>query len=75
LKYFDINYNKLLSKDYNYIRDLWFSYTNIIGKNVRLKGEDNELEGIVMDIDDTGCLILKTIDKKIRIFSGDLDFI
>ncbi len=74
LKNFDINYFKLISKDYNYIRDLWFLYTDIIGKKVRLKGEDTVAVGIVEDIDDTGCLILKTDNKQIKIVSGDLEF-
>ena len=75
LKFFDLNYFKLISKDYKYIRDLWFSYTDILGRNVRLKGETTEFDGVVVDIDSTGCLILKTKDKKIRILSGDLEFI
>jgi BirA family biotin operon repressor/biotin-[acetyl-CoA-carboxylase] ligase len=75
LKYFDNNYFKLCSRDYKYIRDLWFSYTDIIGRNVRLKGENTEFDGVVVDIDDTGCLIMKTKENKIRVVSGDLEFI
>jgi BirA family biotin operon repressor/biotin-[acetyl-CoA-carboxylase] ligase len=75
IRYLDLNYNRLQSGDYNYIRDLWLSNTDIIGKEVRLKGEKSEVEGVVVDIDDTGCLILKNVDKKIKVVSGDLEFI
>jgi BirA family biotin operon repressor/biotin-[acetyl-CoA-carboxylase] ligase len=75
IKYLDINYAKLISNDYNHIRELWFENTDIIGRNVRLKLEKYEIEGIVIDIDDTGALILETLDKKIKIVSGDLEFI
>jgi len=75
LKYFDMNYFKILSKDYNSIRELWFLYTDIIGKNVCLKSENTETLGVVVDIDDTGCLILKTENKQIKIVSGDLEYI
>jgi BirA family biotin operon repressor/biotin-[acetyl-CoA-carboxylase] ligase len=43
IKYFDKYYLKLLSNDYDYIRRLWFSNTDIIGKNVRLIGEDSQV--------------------------------
>ncbi len=75
LYYFDINYLKIISNEYKYIRDLWFSNTNIIGKNVRLKGENTQVEGVVVNIDDNGYLILKTANKNIRVVSGDLEFI
>ena len=75
IKYLDVTYAKLISNDYNYIRELWFENTDIIGRNVRLKLEKYEIEGIVIDIDDTGALILENIDKKIKIVSGDLEFI
>ena len=75
LYYFDINYLKIISNEYKYIRDLWFSNTNIIGKNVRLKGEKTDVEGVVVNIDDNGYLILKTNNKNIRVVSGDLEFI
>lgn len=75
IKYLDVNYAKLISNDYNYIRELWFENTDIIGRNVRLKLEKYEIEGIVIDIDDTGALILENIDKKIKVVSGDLEFI
>ena len=75
LKYLDVNYVKLISNDYSYIRNLWFDYTDMIGKNVRLNLEKNEIEGVVIDIDDTGALILETEDKKIKAVSGDLEFI
>jgi len=68
----DENYAKLLSKDYKYIRNIWFKYANIIGKKVQISREKSTIKGVVSDVDDSGCLILKTAEGKVRIFSGDL---
>jgi len=71
----DENYKKLISKNIKYIRDLWFSYSNIIGKKISVKLEDNVFEGIVKDIDDSGCLIVDTADGEVRVISGDIFYI
>ena len=34
IRYFDQNYCKLISGDYRFIRDLWLSHVNIIGRNI-----------------------------------------
>jgi BirA family biotin operon repressor/biotin-[acetyl-CoA-carboxylase] ligase len=75
LYYFDINYLKLISKNFDYIKDLWLSYADILDKKVRIIGEKNIITGLIVDIDDTGCLIINTNDKKIKVVSGDLEFI
>jgi len=68
----DENYAKLLSKDYRSIRDIWFKYANIIGKKVQVSAEKSTIKGVVSDVDESGCLILKTTDGKVRVVSGDL---
>jgi BirA family biotin operon repressor/biotin-[acetyl-CoA-carboxylase] ligase len=75
LKYFDINYFKLQSKDYEFIRNLWFLYADIVGRKVKLKGEKSVIEGVVQNIDDTGGLIIENNEGKIRVVSGDLEYI
>jgi len=75
LKYLDENYNILLSGDYDYIRELWFSHAKIIGKRIRVKGEKTVIEGKVTEIDDCGCLILETENGNTKIVSGDVEYI
>jgi BirA family biotin operon repressor/biotin-[acetyl-CoA-carboxylase] ligase len=75
IKNLDENYSKFVTKDYESIRKDWFSYANIIGKNVQISGEKSVLEGVVSDIDDAGCLVLNTNNGKVRVVSGDLKFL
>jgi len=75
LSYLDQYYLKLISKDYSFIRDLWFSNANIIGRKIQVQDEKNILIGIVKDIDDSGYLILTTEDDEIRIVSGDITYL
>ena len=75
LKYLDENYAKLTSKDFNNIRELWFSYSNIIGKKIQVNDEKEVITGIVIEVDESGCLILNTDKGKERIVSGDITFL
>jgi len=74
LKYMDKNYCKLISDDYGYIRDLWFSYSNIIGKEILVRDEKDVTAGVVLDVDNDGCLILENNDGVKRILSGDIEY-
>lgn len=71
----DENYKQLNSKNMKYIRDLWFSFSNIVGKKVSVKSEGNIFEGIVTDIDESGCLIVDTADGEVRVVSGDVSYL
>ena len=75
LKYFDENYSRLISGDYDFIRDSWFSHANIIGRNIRVHGEKTILKGVVSSVDESGCLILDTKDGSIRVVSGDVEYL
>ena len=75
LKSFDENYNRLISGDYSFIRDLWLSHTNIIGKKVQVEDEKTVITGVVSDVDDSGCLILDTKENQVRIVSGDIKYL
>ena len=75
LKRYDENYHRLISGDYNFIRDLWLQYSNIIGKKIQVKDEKIVETGIVSDIDDNGYLILDTNHGKVRIISGDVKYL
>jgi len=75
LKYLDKNYGKLISREYDSIRELWFSHTNIIGRKIQVQDEKTVIEGVVNDVDISGCLILDTKDGRVRVVSGDLTYL
>lgn len=75
LKYLDRNYGKLISKEHDSIRELWFSHTNIIGRKIQVQDEKTVVEGVVTDVDISGCLILDTEDGRVRVVSGDLTYL
>ncbi len=75
LKNFETLYNKLSVFDSDYIKSSWLSYSNIIGKNVRIIDEVLSTIGKVIDIDDDGCIILETKNGKKIINFGDLEFL
>lgn len=75
LKCFDENYSRLISGDYDFIRDSWFSHANIIGRNIRVHGEKTILKGVVSSVDKSGCLILDTKDGSVRVVSGDVEYL
>ena len=74
-KHLDENYVKLISKNYRSIRELWFSFANIIGKKIQVEGEKEDISGVVIDVDQSGCLILDTDKGQVRIVSGDITFL
>lgn len=75
IKHLDENYEKLVFKEYSIIRELWFSFANIIGKKIQVNDENDVITGVVIDVDESGCLILKTDDGQVRIVSGDITFL
>ena len=75
IKNLDKLYNKLISKDYKYIKDLWFSFSNIIGKKIQVQDNNILIIGKVIDIDENGCLILDTEHGIARILYGDIKYL
>ena len=53
----------------------WFSYSNILGKKIQVIGERETIVGVVSDVDDSGCLILKTDMGIKKILTGDIKFL
>ena len=72
---FDEMYNEILSGNYRFVRDSWSTFANIIGKKIKVAGERGDIEGFVTDVDEHGCLIVETPDKKIRVLSGDVTYL
>ena len=75
LESFDENYCKFKHNDFDFIKKTWFSYSKIFGKKVQLKCEGSTVEGVVENIDESGCLILKTAEGSVRIVTGDLSIL
>ena len=75
LKCIDDNYNRLIMGDYDFIMHSWFSHANIIGKTIRVHGEKTILKGVVSSVDKSGCLILDTKNGRVRVVSGDVEYL
>lgn len=75
IKNFDKNYITILHNNYKKIRDLWFYYSNIIGKKVKVSDEKSIYIGLVKDVDENGLLILDIKGQIKKIISGDLIYI
>lgn len=75
IKNLDVNYQKLTSKNNNRIRKLWFSFADIIDKKIQVNDGKDTTTGVVIDVDESGCLLLKTETGKKRIVSGDISFL
>lgn len=72
---FDKNYNRLISGDYNFVRDSWLVHSNIIGKKIQVEDDKILNEGIVTDVNDCGHLILETEKGQVKIVSGDIIYL
>jgi len=72
---FDEMYNEILTGNFRYVRDSWSTFANIVGKKIRVAGERGDIEGYVKDVDEHGCIILETPERKIRVLSGDVTYL
>jgi len=73
---FDKNYYQLKHGNVKYIRDQWFLFSDIIGKKIQVSSQENvAFEGTVLDVDDMGCLIVKTSKDIVRIVTGDVIYL
>lgn len=75
LQHLDLNYNKLILGNFDSIREEWLSYSSIIGREIQVEDEKSVTTGKVIDIDDSGYIILKTDSGIIRIVSGDIKYL
>jgi len=73
LKSFDKSYENIKEGRYDDIRKSWQSYSQLIGKSVRICEGEITLEGTINDVDEDGALILKNDERTYRILSGDLE--
>lgn len=65
-------YNKILSGDFKFIIEMWKSASDTLGERVRITTLKENIEGIAVDVDETGALVVKTADGEAKtILAGD----
>ena len=72
LEHYDSVYREYLDGGINQIIERWKNNSDTLGKNVKIIGINETYEGLAKDIDENGALILKTKEKEIKIYSGDV---
>jgi BirA family biotin operon repressor/biotin-[acetyl-CoA-carboxylase] ligase len=73
LKEFEDQYTFLGTHGFDPILERWKSLSDIVGKMVRVDQAGHTLKGRVLDIEQTGVLVVKSETGEVkRIFSGDL---
>jgi BirA family biotin operon repressor/biotin-[acetyl-CoA-carboxylase] ligase len=66
------NYKLLQSRESSKILDLWRRYSDTLGKNVRITTNQDSFEGMAVDVDETGALLIKNKNNEIKKFlAGD----
>lgn len=72
---FDVNYNKLISGDHDFIRDSWLEYSNIIGRKIQVIDGKNVTTGKVIQVDSDGYIIINNNRGDIKIITGDIKYL
>lgn len=75
LRKLDAHYSILRAGEHDLIREMWKKMSNIEDQEVRVIKEKETFNGIVKDIDHSGCLILDVDGQRKRIVSGDIEYI
>jgi BirA family transcriptional regulator, biotin operon repressor / biotin---[acetyl-CoA-carboxylase] ligase len=75
LREFELTYNKYLNSGFSSLKDEWKTLNNTIGARVKVSGGEKEIEGMVIDINDNGFLLIKKDDSEVgMIVTGDVSF-
>ncbi|HOT85192.1 MAG: biotin--[acetyl-CoA-carboxylase] ligase [Candidatus Methanofastidiosum sp.] len=72
LEHFDLVYKEYITNGINKIIERWKFNSDTLGKKVKIIGMNETFEGLAKDIDENGALILKTGEKEIKVYSGDV---
>jgi BirA family biotin operon repressor/biotin-[acetyl-CoA-carboxylase] ligase len=66
------NYKLLQLGKSSEILNLWRKYSDTLGKNVRITTNQDSFEGLAIDVDETGALLIKNKNNEIKKFlTGD----
>jgi len=72
LEHYDSIYQEYLNGDIDQIIERWKNNSDTLGKKVKIIGINETYEGMAKDIDENGALILKTKEREIKVYSGDV---
>ncbi len=72
LEHYDLIYQEYLNGDIDQIIERWKNNSDTLGKKVKIIGINETYEGMAKDIDENGALILKTKEREIKVYSGDV---
>lgn len=66
-------YALLRAGEFARIREVWLAFNNTIGRPVRISGGGADREGVAVDMDHTGALVLRRADGRLeRILGGEM---
>ena len=71
-EHYDTVYQEYLNNGIDQIIEKWKKNSDTLGKNVKIIGINETYDGLAKDIDENGALILKTKDREIKVYSGDV---
>lgn len=75
LKSLEEAYLNSITQGFGIIRERWVKINNTLGRPVRVVRFHDTVQGIAVDINDDGALVLNTIDRgRIAVHSGDVFF-
>lgn len=72
LEHFDVVYKEYITNGIDKIIERWKFNSDTLGKKVKIIGINETFEGLAKDIDENGALILKTKEKEVKVYSGDV---
>jgi BirA family biotin operon repressor/biotin-[acetyl-CoA-carboxylase] ligase len=68
----DLFYDRLVLGDFRFIIDMWKAHSHTLGQHVRIVTQKENIEGIAVDLDDSGALIVDNGNGDLRgIIAGD----
>lgn len=73
LESLDRHYARYLAEGYGPLRQAWLGRSAVMGRRVRVSGQQGEMRGTVEGIDEIGALLLRTPDGILeRVLAGDV---
>lgn len=73
LESLDAHYARYLAEGYGPLRQAWLDRSAVMGRRVRVSGQQGDTRGTVEGIDEIGALLLRTADGTLeRVLAGDV---
>ena len=57
------------------VREAWRAMSDTLGREVRVRSSDRDLEGVAQDVDGTGALLVRTEAGLERVLAGDVELL